>query len=91
MFLVSITAVFLFGCVFILHDQTISDGEIEGIGGYDLHGTVDCEPNEGPVGTPASITVVFNCGANLVCEIHTLQATGEFSYEFVRTPKVDPV
>ena len=91
MFLVFITAVCLFGCVFIPHDQTISDGEIEVIGGYALHGTLDCEPNEGPMATSVTITIILDRGSHLFSEIHMLREAEEFSWEFVRTPNIDPV
>jgi hypothetical protein len=58
---------------------------------FDLHGTVDCEPNEGPSANPVTVTIAFDRGENLAYEIHTLQATEESSYEFVRTPDIDPV
>jgi hypothetical protein len=86
-----IVTICLFGCTLIQHAQTISDSEIVGSDGFDIHGTVDCEPNEGPMGTPVTITIVFDRGAPLVYEIQTLQATEESSYEFVRTPEIDPV
>lgn len=61
-----------------------------GIGINDVHGMIDCEPNEGHMGTPVTITITFDKNAALVDEIRTWQAYERSSWDFERTPDVDP-
>ncbi|MBN2322895.1 MAG: hypothetical protein JXQ30_04110 [Spirochaetes bacterium] len=90
-FFYSVLGVCMIGCTLVQHQQTVSDGEIVASGDFDVHGTIDCEPNEGPMGTPVTVIIVLDRGASLVCEIQALQATEESCWEFVRTPQIDPV
>jgi len=61
-----------------------------GIGIHDVHGMIACEPNEGHMGTPVTITLTFDRNADLVEEIRTLQACEKSSWEFERTPDIVP-
>jgi len=83
-------ALVISGCVLDQAGSTISDGELVGIGDWDVHGTIDCEPNEGHMGTPVTITITFDRNADLVQEIRTWQAYERSSWEFERTPDIDP-
>lgn len=65
-------------------------GELVGIGIHDVHGMIDYEPNEGHMGTPVTITLTFDRNADLVQEIRTWQAYERSSWEFERTPDIDP-
>ena len=78
------------GCISDSSDSTISDGELVGIGDWDVHGTIDCEPNSGRQGTPVTITIILDRGESQVEEIRAWQAYEMSSWEFVRTPDVDP-
>jgi hypothetical protein len=86
-----ITVIVISGCVVESTDSSITDGEIIGIEGWDIHATIDCTPNTGHQGTPIMITIVFDVGGSLVNDIQTWQAYLETNWEFVRTPDIDPV
>jgi hypothetical protein len=83
-------ALVISGCVLDQAGSTISDGELVGIEDLDVHGMIDCEPNEGHMGTPVTITITFDRNAILVQEIRTWQAYERSSWEFERTPDIDP-
>lgn len=78
------------GCVLDGTGSTISGDDLVGIGINDVHGMIDCEPNEGHMGTPVTITITFDKNAALVDEIRTWQAYERSSWDFERTPDVDP-
>lgn len=83
-------ALVISGCVLDQAGSTISDGELVGIGIHDVHGMIDYEPNEGHMGTPVTITLTFDRNADLIKEIRTWQAYERSSWEFERTPDIDP-
>ncbi|UCB45718.1 MAG: hypothetical protein JSV25_16180 [Spirochaetota bacterium] len=64
-----ITLIIVNSCVVESFDSSISDGEIVGIGGWNVHATINCEPNTGPQGTPITITIYFDLGSSLVDDI----------------------
>ena len=80
-------ALVISGCVLDQAGSTISDGELVGIETYDVHGMIDCEPNEGHMGTP--VTITFDRNAILVQEIRTWQAYERSSWVFERTPDIN--
>lgn len=68
----------------------IEDGEIDGIEGWNVHATINCEPNSGHTGTPVTVTIYFDQGYALVHDVETWQAIEDWGWEFKRTPEVDP-
>ena len=47
-------------------EATMSDGTMEGIGGWDVSATIDVEPNHGGQGTSVNIVITFSRGAQLL-------------------------
>jgi hypothetical protein len=86
-----LTVLIISGCVVGGSESSISDGEIIGIEGWDIHAAIDCTPNTGRQGTPIKITIIFDLGGSLVNDIQTWQAYHETNWEYVRTPDIDPV